>query len=830
MSKPEVPQPVAAPVDPSRHVPHADEPGQAEAQAGVGTGPTGSEQTSRQGESAAGLQHAEPGDPTTTATGEAEAPQDLRTSPHSAELLAQVAALPQLPGVYRYFDAQDTVLYVGKARSLKRRVSSYFHKNHGGTRIGLMVSKIARMETTVVRSEAEALLLENNLIKSLAPKYNILFRDDKSYPYVKLTGRGDKPSASADLPDVPVRPADWPRIAYYRGAVDKRNRYFGPYPNAWAVKESLVLLQKVFKLRSCEDSVFANRSRPCLLYQIKRCTGPCVHQISAADYAADVAAAEQFLRGETQTVIGTLQTRMLDHAEHLRFEQAAQVRNQIEALSAVLHQQAVESADDVDVDIIAVRVQGGRACVNLAMVRGGRHLGDRAYFPTHVEDAYVLAREGDGFEDELPESRAVSPGTALSEQVPAQVSDQPGVQAHAPANAGAAPMGSDNSAATSQTGEGVDGPASTAQPVLGEASDTAQAMPESAAQPSAAAPALVAASRPAMDPGRAARQVLEAFVAQHYLHVPAPPQLITSEPVSKELIKALSGELGVRLKAVHNPREQRRLWLEMAEKNAALQLARLLSEEGSQQARTRALAEALDLPMDDLDHLRIECFDISHTAGEATQASCVVFEAHKMQSADYRRYKIEDITPGDDYAAMRQVLLRRYGKIAEGLRTAREEGSEPGKDLRLPGLVLVDGGKGQVSMAREVFEQLGLDLSLIVGVEKGEGRKVGLEELVFADGREKVYLGKDSAALMLVAQIRDEAHRFAITGMRAARAKVRTGGSRLEDIAGIGPRKRAALLQRFGGVRGVENASVEDLMTVPGISTDLANAIYQALH
>jgi excinuclease ABC subunit C len=633
---------------------------------------------------------------------------------HSEQLLSQVAALPALPGVYRYFDAEGGLLYVGKAGSLKKRVSSYFQKNHGGTRIGHMVSKIARLETTVVRSEAEALLLENNLIKTLGPKYNILFRDDKSYPYLKLASH------------------EFPRMTYYRGAVEKKHRYFGPYPSAWAVKETIQLLQKVFRLRTCEDTVFNHRARPCLLYQIKRCSGPCVGLVSAEAYAGDVADAERFLRGEAQAVLVEMEARMMAHAERLEFEQAAEIRNQMSALSKVLHQQAMETGTDQDADILAVRVQGGRACVNLAMVRGGRHLGDRPYFPVHVEDAVQVAglEEGAGEQWDLESS----------------------VEA----------------------------------------------------------------------------RVLDAFVSQHYIGVAVPPLLVTSVPVAKGLLAALSEQSGVKVSGVHHPREQRRVWLEMAQKNADLQLARLLSEEGSQQARTRALIEALDLAPDDMDAFRIECFDISHTAGEATQASCVVFQHHKMQSSEYRRFNIEGITGGDDYAAMRQVLTRRYSKVAEAQREASAT-SAAASTARLPDLVLVDGGKGQVSMAREVFEALGLDLSVIVGVEKGEGRKVGLEELVFADGRDKVYLGRDSAALMLVAQIRDEAHRFAITGMRAQRAKIRIGGGRLEEIAGVGPKKRARLLQRFGGVRGVASASVEDLLSVDGISRELAEEIYRAL-
>ena len=670
---------------------------------------------------------------------------------HSDQLLAQVAALPHLPGVYRYFDADGGVLYVGKARNLRKRVSNYFQKSHGGTRIGHMISKIARLETTVVRSEAEALLLENNLIKTLNPRYNILFRDDKSYPYLKITGPPDK----VDDRQGAQHPASssFPRVAYYRGAVDRKHRYFGPYPSAWAVKESIQLLQKVFRLRTCEDTVFANRTRPCLLYQIKRCSGPCVGLVSADDYRHDVESAEAFLRGDTQSVLANLESRMMAHAGKLEFEQAAELRNQMGALSRVLHQQSVENSSDnsdKDVDILVVKVQGGKACVNLAMVRGGRHLGDRAYFPSHIEDAAAVLDFMHGEEG--------------SEEV-------------------------------------------------------------------VAAPPVEV-------------QVLEAFIAQHYLSVPAPSALITSHRVSRELIEALSQQTGVRIAAVHNPREQRRLWLEMAQKNAELQLARLLAQEGSQQARTRALVDALDIAPDNLDSFRIECFDISHTSGESTQASCVVFHHHKMQNSEYRRFNINDITPGDDYAAMRQVLTRRYTKLAEAGRDPPEatppepvpdaavaDGvAAPKSSPRMPDLVLVDGGKGQVSMAREVFAELGLDLALIVGVEKGEGRKVGLEELVFADGRPKVFLGRDSAALMLVAQIRDEAHRFAITGMRARRAKVRVGGSKLEEIAGIGAKKRARLLQRFGGIRGVAAAGVDDIATVEGISRDLAEEIYRALH
>lgn len=606
--------------------------------------------------------------------------------PDDFNLKSFLADLPHLPGVYRHLDAAGEVMYVGKARDLKKRVSSYFQKNLASPRIAQMVAKVARLEVTVTRSEAEALILENNLIKSLKPRYNILFRDDKSYPYLLITGH------------------EWPRIAYYRGATNKRGQYFGPFPNAWAVRETIQILQKVFRLRTCEDSVFANRSRPCLLHQIGRCSASCVGAIEAAEYASDVRRAVRFLNGEAKDVMGEIEARMQQAAADLRFEEAAALRDQMGSLARVLHQQTMENTSGEDTDIIAVATAGGKVCVNLAMVRGGRHLGDKPFFPTHAE-------------------------------------------------------------------------------------------------------------------GEAAPQVLEAFVAQHYTDNALPPVLVCSHALpDPDLIALLVEQAGGRpSRLLTRPQGTRRSWLEQAAKNAEMALARALTESGARAARTLALAEALDLDTDEaaLDALRIECFDISHTAGEATQASCVVFEHHDMQPSLYRRYNIAGITPGDDYAAMRQVLTRRFAKVADG-------------EAQMPGLVLIDGGKGQVEVARKVFAELGLDIQTLVGVAKGEGRKVGLETLVFADERPPVALGGESAALMLIAQVRDEAHRFAITGMRARRAKTRNV-SRLEEIEGIGARRRQRLLARFGGFSGVASASIEDLASVDGISQDLAIRIYEAL-
>ena len=610
-----------------------------------------------------------------------------------SELLAN---LPHLPGVYRHIGTNDEVLYVGKAKDLKKRVTSYFQRQASlSPRIALMVQKITRVEVTVTRTETEALLLENNLIKTLTPRYNILFRDDKSYPFLKMTRH------------------EFPRMVYYRGAVDKVHQYFGPFPNGYAVKESIKLLQKVFRLRTCDETVYRNRSRPCMVYQIDRCTAPCVGLISASEYAEDVAASMKFLRGESDEVLHDLQGKMQSAAGALDFETAAQYRDKIAALSNMMKQQAVESTgDDTDADIIAVAQSDARYCVNLAMVRGGRHLGDKAFFPQHTQDC--------------------------TEQ-----------------------------------------------------------------------------------------DVLDAFISQHYLSSEAPRVIIGALLSSKEVRELLHDSLERQLTWVKQPRGQRKIWLEMAINNAELALSRRMQESASAKARTEDLLKVLQLELESDEEkaeFRVECFDISHTSGEAAQASCVVYHNHAMQNNEYRRYNIKNITAGDDYAAMKQVLQRRYEKIA----VLQTEGSDEFAK-HMPDVVLVDGGKGQLSVAREVFEGLGLDLSVLVGVAKGEGRKVGLETLVFADGRPEVKLGKMSQALMLIAQIRDEAHRFAITGMRAARAKVRNV-SRLEEIEGVGAKRRSALLKRFGGLAGVKNASVQDLAQVEGISEKLAQEIYKQLH
>jgi excinuclease ABC subunit C len=605
---------------------------------------------------------------------------------------AFVQRLPPRPGVYRMLDASGTVLYVGKAIDLRKRVSSYFGRVQG-PRIALMVSKIAAIETTVTASESDALLLENNLIKSLAPRYNILFRDDKSYPYLKFSAHA------------------FARMSFYRGATDRKARYFGPFPSSWAVRDSMQILQKVFQLRTCEDNVFRNRSRPCLLHQIRLCTAPCVGLVEPAAYAQSVDAALRFLRGGASDITREIEQRMLAASAALDFEQAAVLRDQLGSLTRVLHQQSVETAgSDTDADVIAAVLEEGHACVNLAMVRGGRHLGDKAYFPSQVSGS------GDAQAD--------------------------------------------------------------------------------------------------------LAQIVEAFLSQHYIDIACPPLVLLNVTVDRDELRALlagkeskSRVLGPADKRL-KPQERR--WLDMALDNARLALARRRSEQGSQQARTRALIEALGLEVEDADALRIECFDISHTAGEATQASCVVYAHHDMRNAEYRRFNIEGVVGGDDYGAMRQVLTRRYSAVARG------EGV-------LPGLVLIDGGAGQVEMARQVFEEFGLDPGLLVGVAKGEGRKVGLETLVFADGRPPLKLAADSIALMLVAQIRDEAHRFAITGMRARRARTRNTSS-LEDLEGVGPKRRQRLLTRFGGMRGLMGASVEDIAQVDGFSLRIAQQIHGLLH
>jgi excinuclease ABC subunit C len=572
-----------------------------------------------------------------------------------------VAGLPNLPGVYRMLGAAGEVLYVGKAGDLKKRVSSYFQKQGLSPRIQMMVSQVASIEVTATRSEGEALLLENNLIKSLAPRYNILFRDDKSYPYLMISGH------------------EFPRLGFHRGSRDKRNRHFGPFPHSNAVRESIQLLQRVFRLRTCEDSVFQNRSRPCLLHQIRRCTAPCTGLITAQAYAQDVHSAELFLEGREDDVTRLLTERMEGASTERHYEEAALYRDQIRALSRVQARQYVESNRGVDADVVACVIENGMACVNLAMIRGGRHVGDRSFFPQNAAEATVA-------------------------------------------------------------------------------------------------------------------EVVDAFLAQHYIEQPKPPLVLT--------------EVGVR--------GERRVWFEMAEKNARLALLQRTREKSTQEGRIVALREALGLPG---TAQRIECFDISHTMGEAAVASCVVYDRHAMQKSEYRRFNMRDLTPGDDYAAMRQALARRYERVSA-------------EDGKIPDLILIDGGRGQVSAARAALADLGLNDLTLVGVAKGPERKAGLEELILetegSAGR-ALSLPPQHPGLHLVQSIRDEAHRFAIVGHRAKRGKTRTTSS-LTEIPGIGARRRQALLAHFGGLQGVQAAAVDEIADVQGVSRALAEKIYKYLH
>ncbi len=613
----------------------------------------------------------------------------------SHPLQNQVRTLPERPGVYRFLAEDGQVLYVGKARNLKSRVSSYFAKNLSSPRIALMVSKVAKLEVTPTPSESEALLLENHLIKELAPKYNILFRDDKSYPYIRLTREA------------------WPMIGLHRGSLSANADYFGPYPNAWSVREAVHLLQKIFRLRTCEPTVFNNRTRPCLLYQIKRCSGPCVGMISATDYAEDVRAASMFLQGRHQEIIQRLTSLMEQAVERLAFEQAAAFRDQIQALHGARDTQIMDSHQAEDIDIIVAAEQGGSLCVNLAMVRGGRHLGDRPQFPQHS----------------------------------AQLTDA----------------------------------------TLGD--------------------------------------ILSAFIESHYAMHPAPGRVLVNEPVDPAVLETLTGILGRPLPVDLPHFAQHKAWVELAINNASLALTQRRQMQNLQGKRQQSLLQALQNAGLAVEQLaRIECFDISHTQGEATVASCVVWtgdgkeggEGGGMRRADYRRYNIAGITPGDDYAAIHQAVYRRYKPNEQGEAAVR------------PDLLLIDGGKGQVAKASEALNELGLADVPLVGVAKGLGRKPGLESLVFADGREPLQLEPDDPGLHLVQEVRDEAHRFALTGHRGRRQKARIG-SRLDEIPGIGPKRRKALMTCFGSVAEIKVASIDAIASVAGMSEELAQRVHAAL-
>tara|TARA_R110000868_G_scaffold355825_1_gene617393 strand:- start:621 stop:2450 length:1830 start_codon:yes stop_codon:yes gene_type:complete len=598
---------------------------------------------------------------------------------------AFLASASNKPGVYRMFDAQGALLYVGKAKSLKKRLASYFRKTGLSPKTEALVARIAQIDTTITANETEALLLEQSLIKASRPPYNILLRDDKSYPYVFLSSNDE-----------------FPRLGLHRGTKRAKGRYFGPYPSAGAIRESLNLLQKTFLVRQCEDSYYRNRTRPCLQYQIKRCKAPCVGLVDKAEYAQDVRHSVMFLEGRSNSLSNELHEAMEQASVELNFERAAELRDQIALLRRVQDQQSMDT-EQGDVDIVAADVTPGGACVHVVMVRQGRVLGSKNHFP----------------------------------RVPIEQS---------------------------------------------------------------------------------AGEVLSAFLPQYYLGTAereVPPEIIVNAdhedlPI---IAQALSQARGCNLSITHNVRGNRKRWLDLAQSNATQSLASLLANKQHIQARFEALQKALNL--DELP-TRLECYDISHSSGEATVASCVVFGPEGPLKSDYRRFNIEGVTAGDDYAAMRQALIRRFSRIQDG------EG-------KMPDILLVDGGKGQMKMAMEVMQELAIHDLTLLGVAKGVTRKAGMESLYLNDPHNELVLPGHSPALHLIQHIRDEAHRFAITGHRQRRGKARTTSS-LEGIAGVGPKRRRELLKHFGGLQELKRASAAEMAKVPGVSKKLAEQIYAAVH
>ncbi len=595
---------------------------------------------------------------------------------------AFASRLPTRPGVYLMRDTGGTVLYVGKARNLRKRVASYFDARPKAERIMRMIARVCDIEVSLTRTEGEALLLENEWIKSLKPRYNILLRDDKSYPWIAMSTQHE-----------------FPQIAFHRGARDKKKSYFGPYPSAGSVRESINLIQKLFRLRNCEDSYFSHRTRPCLQYQIRRCTAPCVGQVSREDYAAQVDDASLFLQGKNQEVMTRLIARMERAAKAQAYESAAMFRDQINALKQMQAQQFV-AASRGDIDFIALAQEQGKSCVQLVSFRGGRNLGQRSHFPSQAE-------------------------------------------------------------------------------------------------------------------GREPGEILDAFLGQYYQDRLAPAQLVLSHEVeNQELLAAVFTEnAGKKVSIQAHPRGDRRHMLELARANATQTLKMRLASRANMAIQFEAFAQLIGL--DDIPE-SVDCFDISHTAGNQTVGSCVVFDINGAIKSRYRRYNLKGVTPGDDYAAMKQVLTRRYGRLQ------KEEGS-------MPGMILIDGGKGQLKQALEVLGEFGLSGIPVMGVAKGKARKAGYEEWILPQPMRSYRPGPESPASHLVQQIRDEAHRFAITGHRGRRQKAATR-STLEKIPGIGPRRRRSLLNHFGGLQGVNKAGIEELSSVPGISRLLAEEIFRALH